>query len=203
MAGIDKTYTNSWEEYNSFKEWAVKQYVTFFNGHKVCIGNFIYNWDKEDFGGKELPVMNTPSWVDVFLIQNCKQDFVLNRMKQVYNSDFDKMKLVDLTSPPTSNYQKNRKIIICRTKETIFPIHRKPYDGKTKWWLQCYDGFVYCDKSKVWSSDQTYYPYNTNTAHIKSIKGVVRHLRKQYLPSGVTFMLIGRYIGEEYLIKIK
>lgn len=42
--------------------------------------------------------------------------------------------------------------------------------------------------------------HNTNTAHIKSIKGVVRHLRKQYLPKGVTFNLIGRYVGEEYLV---
>jgi hypothetical protein len=35
---------------------------------------------------------------------------------------------------------------------------------------------------------------DTNTAHITSIKALIRHLRKQYLPKGITFTLSGRYI---------
>lgn len=48
-----------------------------------------------------------------------------------------------------------------------------------------------------------YYPHNTNTAHISSVKGIIRHLRKQYLPTGLKFTLIGRYVGEEYEVTIK
>ena len=49
MAGIDKTYTDNYKEYKAFKEWADKQVVTFFNGHKQCIGNWVWDYEKEDF----------------------------------------------------------------------------------------------------------------------------------------------------------
>jgi hypothetical protein len=48
----------------------------------------------------------------------------------------------------------------------------------------------------------TPYPHNTNTATVTSIKALVRHLRKQYLPKGITFRLMGRYVGEEYLVTV-
>jgi hypothetical protein len=122
-------------------------------------------------------------------------------MKSVYSEEsYKKFQTVDLTSPPPGDFKQNRKITIKRSGSTKFPLHKRPYGGKTKWWLQCNGDFGYCDKTKVWSN--YYYPYNTNTAFIKSIKGVVRHLRKQYLPKGITFTLTGRYIGEEYLIVV-
>jgi hypothetical protein len=42
----------------------------------------------------------------------------------------------------------------------------------------------------------------TNRQHIKSIKGIIRHLRKQYLPRSMIFILHGNYIGEHYIIKV-
>lgn len=204
MAGIDKTYTNSYKEYKEFKEWANKQILTFFNGHKVCIGDWVWECEKDDFDKGELPIMNTPTWLDIYLIQNCKSDFVLNRMKEVYNEEsLKKFKTIDLTAPPSEEFKQNRKIVIKPSERTKFPLHKKPYGSKGKWWLQCDSDFVYCDETKVWSSYDNYYPHNTNTSHIKSFKGVVRHLRKQYLPKGITFRLIGKYVGEEYLIIIK
>ena len=203
MAGIDKTYTDSYSEYKEFKDWADKQTLTFFNGHKVCIGDWVWKLKKEDFSNGEIPIMNTPIWLDIYLIQNCKAEFVLNRMKSVYGKEsYKEFKKVDLTAKPLEYLQQNRNITIKRSKRTKFPLHKKPYGGKTKWWLQCNGDFGYCDETKVWSSYDSYYPHNTNTAHIKSIKGVVRHLRKQYLPKGVTFNLIGRYVGEDYLVVV-
>lgn len=203
MAGIDKTYTDSYQDYKNFKDWADKQTLTFFNGHKVCIGDWVWKYEKEDFDGTERPIMNTPTWLDIYLIQNCKSDFVLDRMKEVYGEEFCvEVQAVDLTAKPPEDFQQNRKITIKLDKRTKFPLHSKPYDGKSKWWLQCNDDFGYCEESKVWSHGDSYYPHNTNTALIKSIKGVIRHLRKQYLPKGITFRLIGRYVGEQYLIVI-
>ena len=203
MAVIDKTYTNSFKEYKEFKDWADKQKLTFFDGLSVCIGDYVWKLDEEDFDNGEIPIMNTPTWLDVYLIQNCKSEFVLNRMKEVYSSEsYEEFKTVDLTSPPSGDFKQNRRVIIKRSNRTKFPLHKKPYGGKTKWWLQCNDNFGYCDETKVWSSYDNYYPHNTNTSNIKSIKGVVRHLRKQYLPKGITFDLIGRYVGEEYLIVV-
>ena len=203
MAGIDKTYTDSYSDYREFKDWADKQTLTFFNGYKVCIGHWVWWYTEEDFNNGEIPIMSTPIWLDIYLIQNCKSDFVLDRMKTVYGRKvYKELQSVDLTAPPQGDFKQNRKITITKNKRTRFPLHSTPYDGKSHWWLQCHDNFDYCEESKVWSHCDFYYPHNTNTAQIKSVKGVIRHLRKQYLPKGITFHLIGRYTGEEYLIRI-
>ena len=49
MAGIDKTYTDSFEEYKEFKAWADNQVLMFFDGHKECIGDWVWYYEKEDF----------------------------------------------------------------------------------------------------------------------------------------------------------
>lgn len=203
MASIDKTYTDSYEEYVKFKNWADKQVATFYNGHKVCIGNWVWSYEKEDFLNGELPIMNTPTWMDIYLIQNCKSDFVLNRMKEVYGEDeYERFRTMNVAVLPSKEFQPNRKITIKRCSTTKFPLHNKPFDGKY-WWLQCNDfDFVYDDDSKTWSNRDWYYPYNTNTSNTKSMKSLIRHLRKQYLPKGITFTVSGQYIGEEYLVKI-
>lgn len=203
MAGIDKTYTNSYNDYKEFKDWANKQTLTFYNGHKICIGDWVWDYGKEDFDGVERPIMNTPTWLDIYLIQNCKSSFVLDRMKLVYGEkSYKKFQSIDLTTPPSGNFKQNRKISIKRSNRSKFPIHKNPYGGKGKWGLQCKDRFGYCDETDVWSSCDNYYPRNSNTAHIKSIKGIVRHLRKQYLPKGITFIISGGYIGDEYLVSV-
>ena len=200
MAVIDKTYTNSFKEYKEFKDWADKQKLTFFDGLSVCIGDYVWKLDEEDFDNGEIPIMNTPTWLDVYLIQNCKSEFVLNRMKEVYSSEsYEEFKTVDLTSPPSGDFKQNRRVIIKRSNRTKFPLHKKPYGGKTKWWLQCDDRFWYNSETKRWVSFDAYYPHNTNTAHISSTKALIRHLRKQYLPKGIMFRISGRYIGEEYI----
>lgn len=203
MAVIDKTYTDSYKKYKTFKDWADQQYITFFDGHKVCVGDWVWRYEKEDFSGDEIPIMNTPTWLDIYLIQYCKSKFVIDRMKSVYNKDtYNVFKTIDLTEKPPEDFQKNRKIIIRRSNRSKFPIHSIPYGGKMKWWLQC-DDFSYNDETKTWVSSDMYYPKNTNTSHISSIKAIVRHLRKQYLPKGIMFNMIGRYNGEEYSIHIR
>jgi hypothetical protein len=203
MAGIDKTYTESYVEYKEFKDWANKQTITFFNGHKENVGDWVWEHEKEDFNNGEISIMNTPTWLDIYLIQNCKSKFVLDRMKNVYDDEsYEKFKLINLTAKPPKEYEKNRKIIIKRNKKTKFPLYNRPYGGKNMWWLQCDEKFGYNTETKTWSHREFYYPTNSNTAHIKTIKGVIRHLRKQYLPKGLTFHLIGRYVGEVFTVLI-
>ena len=113
MAGIDKTYTDSYKDYKEFKTWADTQTLTFFNGYKVCIGDWVWNYEEKDFENGEIPIMNTPTWLDIYLIQNCKSKFVLDRMKNVYGRNFYKqLKTIDLTAKPPEEFQQNRKIII-------------------------------------------------------------------------------------------
>lgn len=202
MASIDKTYTDSYVDYKEFKNWADTQVLTFFDGHKERIGDWVWNYEKDDFSNGEIPIMNTPTWLDIYLIQNCKSKFVLDRMKCVYGEEsYKEYQNIDLTAKPPKGFEQNRKIRIKKSKRTRFPIHNKPYRSN-KWWLQCKDiNFWYNDETKIWTQDRLY-PSNTNTAHIGSIKGIIRHLRKQYLPKGVEFTITGKYVGEEYLIII-
>jgi hypothetical protein len=62
---------------------------------------------------------------------------------------------------------------------------------------------MYNKKNRVWVAPNIYYPFNTNTAQTGSLKAIIRHLRKQYLPSGISFTISGKYVGEEYLALIK
>lgn len=205
MAGIDKTYTDSYEEYKEFKDWADSQILEFFDGHKVCIGNWVWHYEKEDFDNGEIPIMNTPPWLDIYLMQYCRSKFVLDRMKYVYGEEFyNESRKVNLRSKPPEGFEQNRRIIIKRNSRTKFPLHNKPYryKRKSKWMLQSKSRFNYNDETKRWVGDDMYYPYTTNTATISSIKSLVRHLRKQYLPSGAEFRISGRYMGEDYTVHV-
>lgn len=204
MAGIDKTYTNSYDNYREFKDWSKTQEVTFFNGHKERISNWIYEYSENDFDGDEIPIMNTPTWLDIYLIQNCKIQFVLDRMQAVYGKEsYDNFKTINLSACPSDDYKQNRKIVIKKNNRTKFPLHSKPYGGKMQWWLQSDNEFWYDDKTKTWSNSDMHYPYNTNTAHLSSIKSLIKHLRKQYLPKGAQFRISGRYVGEDYSVYIR
>jgi hypothetical protein len=205
MAGIDKTYTNSYKDYIEFRDWAKKQFVTFFDGYRECVGNYVYqHWKEEDFDGTERPIMNTPTWVDIYLIQNCKFDFVLERMKEVYSEkNIEKYKEYNLSLPPSNDYKKNRKIVIKKHERTTFPIHSQPYGKMKEWWIQSESRYYYNDKNKVWVNNEMEYPHNTNTSHIRSLKSIVRHLRKQYLKKGDKFVITGRYVGEIYEVIAK
>jgi hypothetical protein len=205
MAGIDKTYTDSYDNYKEFKSWADSQIVTFFNGHKECIGDWVWQYNKQDFENGKIPIMNTPTWIDIYLIQNCKSDFILERMKEVYSSKaFSEFQGLEFPPKLPDDFKQNRKVIIKPLKDNSYFIHNKPFGGKMSWWLQAKSlDWSYNDESKTWTARSIYYPTYTNTAHIKTLKGVVRHLRKQFLPKGLEFRLIGRYEGEEYKILIK
>ena len=95
MASIDKTYTDSYEEYKELKDWADKQKLTFFDGYTVCIGDWVWCYEEKDFNNGEIPIMNTPTWLDIYLIQNCKSKFVIDRMKVVYGeTEFERFKTI-------------------------------------------------------------------------------------------------------------
>ena len=202
MAGIDKTYTNSYKEYKEFKDWADKQSVTFYTGRTACIGNWVYNIKEEDFNGT-MVIMNSPTWLDIYLAQHCPFQFVIGNLKSVYGATFDSLNKIDLSAKPSEDFQQNRKIRIRKSKRSKFPIHSKPYGG-FDWGVTCDDylwGLWYDLSTDQWV-DCKVHPYSSNWSHVGSIKAVIRHLRKSYLPKGIKFRITGMYHGEEYIAKI-
>ncbi len=209
MAGIDKTYTNDYNEYKKFKEWAINERVEFFDGTKACIGDWVRDCEKEDFENGEIPIMNTPNWLDMYLIKHCKVKFVLDRMNEVYGKEFhDEAKSVDFKLIP-DGYEKNRKIVIKSIpKQTKFSLVNKS-GPKFGWFLQqSWDKkefyMSFNSETKRWVDlNKQNYPNGTNTSHHKTVKGLIRFLRNQYLPKGVEFNLMGIYVGEIYNVTIK
>lgn len=211
MASIDKIYAN-FKEYQSLLDWAKGKEVTFFDGSSKKIEDYVYDhWDENDFKEVDRPVMNTPTWLDSYLIKHCPLSFVIERMKEVYDEeDYSMLEKLNLTAFP-EGLQRGRKVKIETHSRSRFPIHNVPFKSsrgkaksrKVKWWLQCDNrNYWYNDGTKVWT-DYKLYPANTNTSLHKSLKSLVRFLRKQYLPAGIEFIVSGRYVGEEYKIKVK
>ncbi len=202
MAGIDKTYTDLYSDYIKLKEWAKDKTIKFYTGAIINVKDYIYDWDEEDFT-RELPIMNTPTSLDIFLIQNCPFDFVQDRMKAVYpKSTYKEFKEMKFPTDRPSHLKQNRKIKIIQKGN--LELLNKGWSSHQNWWLQSKDNSMgFDDDIKVWVMYSDYLPNNTNTSHHKNIKGLIRFLRKQYLPSGIEFELFGRYVDEHFLIKIK
>lgn len=204
MAGIDKTYTDSWEDYKEFVDWAKDRKINFWYGNKklsIDIGSYIWEYDKEAFDGTERPIMNTPTWYDKYLYDNCPCDFVRQRLNQVYPDDY--LKTLEIGKIP-NEFEQNRKITVTVNERTKLPLTNKGLSQKTAWCLQTKEiDFWYSDSIDAWVHRESLFPHSSNTMYSNTVKSMVRRLRKMYLPSGLEFRLRGRYIGEEFTVKIK
>ena len=216
MAGIDNIYAYSYKEYKDFKDWADKQVHTFYDGLKVCIGDSISDIEEDDYTLKGweygIPIVSSPFWLDAYLVQNCKFKFVLNRLGYVYKKKaYDNLKNTDLSGKPTGDFQQNRKIVIKDRHGNKCKLHNKPYRiyvknkgyKQPKWSINTFDGMSYNDDTNKWVSRHSCYPAYQSCNYLTSIKSLVRHLRKQYLPTDITFYLAGRCVGENYTIYIR
>lgn len=202
MAGIDKTYA-TFQEYQEYKEWCKGKEIIFPTGAKIVLEHYLYNLEEEDWKDEEyLPIMNTPASLDIYLIQNCPLQFVQNRMKEVYSEEsFEKFKNLEFPLPLNGEYSTKRKIKIIKTGN--LPLRNSGLNQHRNWWLQTFYNWGFHEESKKWVNYDDYYPFNTNTSHHKSIKSLIRFLRKQHLPKGLEFTLSRRYQGEDFLVKIK
>lgn len=203
MAGIDKTYAGSYEEYKEYRDWANAQVITFFDGHTEWVRNYVYHhWNEENFSRvHKLPIMSTSNWLDAYLIQNCPMQFVIDRMKYAYDSvTYDRLKNYDLSAPPPENFKQNRKILIKRNGDSLFQIHETPIRGYN--WRLCGMGYEYNRDTNRLVHDSFLYPTDTDTVYRSSLKAIIRFLRTQYLESGAEFELSGRYVGEVYSVHV-
>lgn len=103
MAGIDKTYLSRWEDYEKLRDWCKDREVSFHGfipgKEPIYASDFLADYTKEEFeedlryaGGGGIVVWNTPTYFDVFLIRNCPFDFIQNRLKEQYSSDYENIK---------------------------------------------------------------------------------------------------------------
>ena len=100
MAAIDKTYVKSWSQIKETIDWA-KTVGTVIDdyGNKINPMWWLDGWTEERFNEwmsesswGEVPMWNTPEYFDIWLIRNCPIEFIQNRLKEQYASDYDDIK---------------------------------------------------------------------------------------------------------------
>ena len=110
MAGIDKTYLTSYDDYKKVIDWCRDKSFKLSNGQVVYPSNFIYypditkeEWDENERIFKQKHpdeqydkiLWNTPTYFDIWLIRNCPFDFIQNRLKEQYGGGWSKTAFTD------------------------------------------------------------------------------------------------------------
>lgn len=211
MAAIDKTYLNSYKEYQELIRWCEGKSFTLSNGDVIYPSKFIYDyWIEEDFikDGKPCfrPVWNTPMYLDIWVIRNCPLPFMQRVYKDMFEEDYDKIK------EGTSNYDTFKRNGVGKNLHyKIISKYRLPFKSNDLVWDFSISGYEwdYNYKHKTWYHAYEALPWNSNRCTIKgnvSKKKLYRIIRRWNLPKGVTInatCMYGRYIIKTLQITIK
>ena len=210
MAGIDKTYLSDYEEYQKFLEWAKNKTYTCPNGTVIHVYDYVYNyWTKESMEVCERPVMNTPQSLDYFLIKDCPFEFVQERMREVYNEEFVNSVLNGTSEYDTFKYPEEKsKIKIVKRyywmKHKNY-LYRDQRRRKYYFFIDVYLGdysldyssyikrFLLPDELGIWTCSSCW--------KCRSVKALIRTIRKWNLPKGCTIIASGRYVDERIKLK--
>ena len=223
MAGIDKTYVSSYEDWKSIIDWCKENEFTCPNGIVLKPINSCYNidltkeevedWLKEQ---EEIPVMNTSCSMDYFLIKHCPIKVVQDRMLEVYDEDY-----VNAIKNGTSEFD----TFTYPEPGHHFKLIKKPkWNYIYKWFNNYFHKYVKRgyhvqistpeEYNYMWYNeeyDRWIYPYelgddgcgNTAETDCLSIKSLLRKIKKWNLPVGTKVHFYGRYTGESGTILIK
>lgn len=175
MAGIDKTYVNTWEDYKQIREWAINTdmiYPNGINGGKMIKWFYYPNLSEENFkDNKEIALWNTSESVDMFLYKNCPFDLVQNRLKEQYG-DVSYLDRESIDEHEVGNHFKLPDWYIKCSYYTVDVIYNNTY-------------WRYSEKYNIWVSPKEFGPYGgTCTIFMTSDKALARKIRKWNLPKG-------------------
>jgi len=203
MAGIDKIYLPK-EQGILFLNWAK-------DNNDKCLKESGFNllncfYDFQEYEVEIQPITNTNVGIDRWLILNCPFYFVQEQLANKYGYFYKEvLNGTDTYSKPYI-YEKSTKVKINNEYRHRF---KRSLTG-SKYWIQM--GIIdsdnywwYNEKKDRWVNEaKELYPTDTNTAHYgKSIKAIIRKIRKWGLPKGLTLFMHGRLKAESFIIKTK
>lgn len=203
MAAIDKIYLPK-EQGILFYNWAkeVNNKCEKDSGYKLV--NYFY--DFEEFESDCPPITNTPTGIDRWLILNCPFDFVHEQLKFQYDDFYDDvLNGTDEYSTPYI-YEKSTKLKISNDYGSrhqynlgFYPywVQIMTHDENNNWW--------YNKEEDRWVNEaKELYPTHSNTSHFgRSIKSVIRKIRKWGLPKGIELKVSGRRIIDTFTVITK
>lgn len=214
MAAIDKTYLSDYSVYQDFLNWAKKTTYTCPNGLEFKVYNYVYsNWPKGAMDKSPRPVLNSPQSLDYFLIKYCPFTFVQERMEEVYDKEY-----VESIRKGTSEYDTFKypeisthfKIIkrgeSLKSKNYLWKLYfRKSH--KQYFWIEGTLGSSYLHYNKdinrfILPGELGYWTC-TGAYKARTIKALIRSLRKMKIPKGTIIEAYGRYTREKLTIIAK
>lgn len=231
MAAIDKTYISDWKQYCDLKQWCDSVgRVTDDYGNRFRPSDFMNEWTEKDFSkledGEDLPVWNTPTYMDVWLVRNCPLQFMQDRLREQYGGGWSKtaftghnreslyQEILDRTSP-YDTYERNglgqtARISIDRKLDVRFK------DTRMVWWIDVLDsGWWYsCDTDRWFESSIDLHNRSkmgrTSSSCIyrgyMPVKKILRKIRKWDLPEGTRIRFCGeyhRYVQKDFVVTVR
>ena len=217
MAGIDKIYVNNWQDFCEVRDYFMNTEFVANNGTKCVLKNYMYDndWVYEDFfdGEVQVAVTNTPYEVDYLLHKYCHIKVVQEYLQGCYSNQYwdefekwdrnpgTKVKMLKCpkwgkTNKPFKLYQKAfwsvhvKTPVYCEEYERFINEHPTYYSNVNEW---------------VYDKDLTFYEIENSwhACKFKTIKSVIRNIRKWKLPKGSIVTAQGRYVGERYEFVVK
>lgn len=221
MAYIDRTYITSWDEYEEFSKWADKTTFKCPNGTSVNMKDVYRKWNKDELENElssspEVYLMTTSWTLDYFLIKYCPIQFVQDRMKVVYGEEYYNSVKNGTSEYDTFKYPKTSKKFkivfrdeLMRRKNYIYKHKRR---RKVGFWIEAeYAPNVEERLPLMYNEDLHRFvlPYELEFGEkcsiappkYRSVKAVIRGLRKMPVFKGMVITISGRYVGEELIIK--
>lgn len=209
MAAIDKTYLNSWEKYQEFKNWLNDQGTVVDDfGNTFRPITMLWDMCEEDFKNGWRAIASFPTHTDIWLIRNCPLEYIQTGLEEQYSSYQDiKNRVSDYDSYQRNGLGKNIKVKIqdipCRRNI------RKGQYGKCYWTALSVkfpnDSYVsYHDYNDVWlecedmrnNSTRGWVSSEFRVRGYMSRKAIYRKLQKWNLPEGAMVTIEYHYIDK-------
>lgn len=226
MAAIDKTYYSTYSEYKEVRDWCASfGIVKDKYGNRFNPLDFLYdrNLTKEEYeedkkwflaehpGRKDYGrvLWNTPTYFDIWLIRNCTIPLIVETLADQYDSDF--IRDAKLENLDYDTYQRNGLGKTARV--TVLKRPNFKDRGKYGWHIEVRgdvekDGYwTYDEDIKEWNCSRScksgygssafWYP-----GHLE-LKSLIRLIGSWNLPGGVEVEASGKYIGQEWKVKVR
>ena len=217
MASIDKIYVNNWKDFCEVRDYFMNNEFIANNGTKCVLKDYIYDVEHitEDYfnGEREVAVTNTPCKVDYYLAMYCPVKAVQKYLDNAYKGDWrnvdywkeyitfdrnpgNKVKIIKYPKFGKINKALNQRFGWHISVYTTRKIEHSEYDdrpiyyGDTNQWVYDNELEFPIDKSCGWCK-------------YKTIKSLIRNIRKWKLSKGSIVIAQGRYEGERYKFLIK